>query len=164
MLKITRWKGFFGWGKKKVPEDTPEQKAQLAALNERYGKQMLVLAKEIGNDFDRRMRSNKAFDDNYTLEANDNDTSSPISKKGDVDIVVIHWQGVCNAIAELNTLDSFDDNDEIAEHYSKMVNLDYYLRKYESKAKAIHPSCQVKKMEDDIDLLYLHIDPNAANN
>lgn len=83
--------GLFGWGKKKTPEDTPEQKAQLAALNERYGKQMLALAKETGNDFDRRMRSNKAFDDNYTLEASNKDTSSPISKKGDVAIVVVHW-------------------------------------------------------------------------
>lgn len=155
--------GLFGWGKKKALAETPEQKAQLASLNERYGKQMLALAKEIGNDFDRRMRGNKAFVDNYTLEANDKDALSPISKKGNIDIIVVHWQGVCSAIAELNNLDSFDDNDDIAERYSKMVDLDYYLRKYDSKARAIHPSCQVKKMEDDIDLLYLHIDPNAAN-
>ena len=159
-----RWRGLFGWGKKKVPAETPEQKAQVVALNERYGKQMLALAKEIGSNFDHRMRGNKAFIDNYTLEVNDKDALSPISKKDDVDIVVIHWQGVCDAMAELNNLDSVDDNDDIAERYSKMVNLDYYLQKYESKAKAIHSSCQVKKMKDDIDLLYLHIDLNAANN
>ena len=159
--KDNAMEGLFGWGKKKAMVEPPEQKAQIAALNERYGKQMLALAKEIGNDFDRRMHGNKAFVDNYTLEANDKDALSPISKKGNIDIVVVHWQGVCDAIAELNNLDSFDDNDDIAERYSKMVNLDYYLRKYESKAKAIHPSCQVKKMEDDIDLLYLHIDPTA---
>lgn len=154
--------GIFGWGKKRNVKESPEQKAQLATLNELYGKQMLALAKEIGDDFDRRMHSNKAFNGNYTLEANDKNGSSAISKKGDVNIAVINWQAISHAIANLNNLDSLDDSDEIAERYSKMVDLDYYIRKYESRARAIHPSCQIKKLEDDIDLLYLHIDPNSA--
>lgn len=161
--------GLFGWGKKKQPKDDAQATAIANALNERYGKQMLELAREIANDFERRMKSNKAFTDNYEIDINDKTSSDHIiSKKGIVDVVVIHWQGIVDAMAEMSNTDLYasdaDDHlgDIFADRYAKEVNLDYYVRKYTPKAKAIHPSCTVKKMEEDIDMIYLQIDPAQA--
>lgn len=143
--------------------------AAVHALNERYGKQMLELAREIANEFERRMKSNKAFTDNYEIDINDKTSSDHIiSKKGIVDVVVIHWQGIVDEMAEMSNTDLYasdtDDHlgDIFADRYAKEVNLDYYVRKYTPKAKDIHPSCTVEKMEDDIDIIYLQIDPEQA--
>ena len=161
----------FGWGKKTQPKDTDQaSSAIIQALNERYGKQMLELAKEIANDFERRMRSNKAFADSYEININDKTSSDCIiNKRGIVNVVVIHWQEIVDTMAEMSNTDLYDSDaddhsgDIFADRYAKEVNLDYYVRKYTSKAKAIHPSCEVKKIEDDIDMICLRIDPSAVN-
>lgn len=70
---------------------------------------------------------------------------SLMSSKYQLNVVVIHWQGIIDDMATLSNIDIYSDDlnahsgEELAKRYSKDVDLDYYVRKYASKAKAIHP-------------------------
>lgn len=144
------------------PSNTkPLQNNELA---EKYEEPMLKLATEIGNEFDRKMRSNSFFKDNYEIIGHSDTISTKVSAAGKLVACVIYWQEIVNAIENKNgPVDDYDDeaSDAAAQEYSRTVNLDYYIKKFGAKAKAIHPSCTVMKQEGDVDMILLKIDPNA---